>query len=342
MDDATGRVKGSEGRKRGTSAAVDVEPVDPSLPQETDERARELRVEIAETRGEMSETIEAIQERLTPSNIVANAKESVRNVTTEKVKQMANTAENAADRVMHNSFMDTVRENPIPAAMIGLGAAWLLMKGRSDSQNDYYYDDAGYRTAYDRMGTRGRYDWRTRTGGAGVPRYSSMDTEHYTADDSGGGVADTASNAASSARDMASNAASRASEYMDDAGYAVRRTTRRAQSSFDRVLRENPLALGAAATLIGAAIGMTIPATEAENEWMGEARDNVVERARGMASEAAERVQNAAEQVKDVAGKAVQSTRPEGATSRGNIGAPRQNTEGTRPDTAANKPGGSI
>ena len=341
MDDATGRVKGSGGRKRGTSAAADVEPVDPSLPQETDERARELRVEIAETRGEMSETIEAIQERLTPSNIVANAKESVRNVTTEKVKQMANTAENAADRVMHNSFMDTVRENPVPAAMIGIGAAWLLMKGRSDSQNDYYYDDAGYRTAYDRMGTRGRYDWRTRTGGAGVPRYSSMDTEDYT-DDAGGGVADVASNAASRAGDMASNMASRASEYVDDAGYAVRRTTRRAQSSFDRVLRENPLALGAAATLIGAAIGMTIPATEAENEWMGEARDNVVERARGMASEAAERVQNAAEQVKDVAGKAAQSTRPEGGASRGNMGTLRTNTEGARPDTGATKPGGSI
>jgi hypothetical protein len=322
MDDATGRVKDSGGRKRATGAAVDVEPVDPALPQETDERARELRVEIAETRGEMSETIEAIQERLTPSNIVANAKETVRNATTEKVKQMANTAENAADRVMHNSFMDTVRENPVPAAMIGIGAAWLLMKGRSDARNDYYYDDGGgYRTAYDRMGTRGRYDWRTRTGGASVPRYSSMESEDYTADEAGSGVADMASNAASRAGDMASNMASRASEYVDDAGYAVRRTTRRAQSSFDRVLRENPLALGAAATLIGAAIGMTIPATEAENEWMGEARDNVVERARGMASEAAERVQNAAEQVKDVAGKAAQSARP---------------------NTAATKPGGSI
>jgi hypothetical protein len=136
---------------------------------------------------------------------------------------------------------------------------------------------------------------------------------------------------------------------MDDAGYAVRRTTRRAQSSFDRVLRENPLALGAAATIIGAAIGMTIPATEAENEWMGEARDNVVERARGMASDAAERVQNAAEQVKDVASKTAQAARPEGGASRANTGGPMQNTGasrtetgGVRPDTSATRPGGSI
>ena len=74
MDDATGRLKGSGTRKRGTSAAADVKPVDSSLPPDTDERARELRVEIDETRGEMSETIEAIQERLKPSNVVASAK----------------------------------------------------------------------------------------------------------------------------------------------------------------------------------------------------------------------------------------------------------------------------
>lgn len=149
------------------------------------------------------------------------------------------------------------------------------------------------------MGTDGRNDWRTRTGGASVPRYSTMETYGY----------DQTTDAAGN---VVSDAASRASEYIDDARYAARRTTRRAQNSFDRVLRENPLALGAAATIIGAAIGMTVPATETENEWMGDARDSVVERARGVASEAAERVQNAAEQIKDVASRTAEAARPDG------------------------------
>lgn len=215
MDDSTGRVGA----------------IDPTLPAKTDARARELRAEIAETRDEMSETIEAIQDRLTPSNIVANATDSVRSAATEKVKQMANTAGDAADRMMNNTFMDSVRANPLPAAMIGIGAAWLLMKGRPREDDD-------------RKG------------------------------------------------------ASRASETVDEVRYAARRTARRAQFSFDRVLRENPLALGAAATLVGAAIGMTMPATETENELMGEARDSVVGRAREMASDAAERVSNVAEELK--------------------------------------------
>ena len=63
MDDATGRV----GRKRkttsttaGSTATTEPETADPTLPQEADARAREIREEIAQTRGEMSETIEAL------------------------------------------------------------------------------------------------------------------------------------------------------------------------------------------------------------------------------------------------------------------------------------------
>jgi hypothetical protein len=255
----------------------------------------------------MSETIEAIQERLSPSNIVASAKDSVRNATTEKVKQMANTAGDAAERVMNNTFMDTVRANPVPAAMIGIGAAWLLMKGRSESQP--YGSGRHLRGEnYDRTREYGdQYGWRT-AAGVSTYRYSPGDATGER--DTTGGISE-----------IASDAAARASDAAAEVRAAARRTTRRAQMSFDRVMRENPLALGAAATLIGAAIGMSMPATEAENELMGDARDTVVERARGMATEAADRVQNAAENVKDAASRAADSTRP---------------------DTPGRRPGGSV
>lgn len=283
MDDTTGRVGEKPARNRRPAAPRPASTAgDPALPQETDERARELRAEIAETRGAMTETIEAIQERLKPSTLMANASETVRTATTEKVKQMANTAGDAADRMMNNTVMDTVRDHPVPAAMIGIGAAWLIMKGRSESRR--YHDGRSlYGPGHDRSV---EYDWRERTAGA-TELYDTRNTEDR--------------DASSGISAAASDAASRASEYVNDARYAARRTGRRAQNTFDRVMRENPLALGAAATIVGAAIGMTIPATEAENEWMGDARDTVVDRAREMATDAAERVQNAAEQVKDVA-----------------------------------------
>lgn len=53
-------------------------------------------------------------------------------------------------------------------------------------------------------------------------------------------------------------------------------TARKAQNQMRRMLRENPLMVGAAAIVVGAAVGMALPETERENELMGEARDSVV------------------------------------------------------------------
>jgi ElaB/YqjD/DUF883 family membrane-anchored ribosome-binding protein len=289
MDDATGRVDRKRKTARSSAAAIERETIDPTLPKETDVRAREIREEIAQTRDNISETLGQIQDRLKPSTIVAEAGERVKSATTEKVKQMANTAEYAADRVVHNRFMDTVRENPWPVAMIGLGAAWLWMNGRSDSRRyptrRYAYRGDDYR--------RDEYDVDDGWGASTAPTrvvYSLGDEEGIEYGEVPG--------------DRRS-----ASDYIDEVRSRTRQTTRRAQNSVNRVLRENPLALGAAATLVGVAIGMSLPETEVENEWMGEARDTVVERAREMASNAAERVESAADQVKDVASRTLDATK---------------------------------
>jgi hypothetical protein len=63
------------------------------------------------------------------------------------------------------------------------------------------------------------------------------------------------------------------------------------------MVREYPLAVGAAALLIGASLGMVVPETDRENELMGEARDNALERAQEAASGAVDRVKDAAAEV---------------------------------------------
>jgi hypothetical protein len=267
MDDTTGRV----GARRDQD--------------ETEIRTQEIREEIAQTRIEMSETIEAIEERLRPSNLVAQAGETVRNAATEKVKDMANTAERAADRVMETSFAQTVRANPVPVAMIGIGTAWLLMKGRPDEASRWRRRGYGQSRELNAYETGGN-DWgREATA-------SVVGTTGY-ADYSG----------------AAAGEAARTAEF----GGEIRpyyRDTRRTVN-VERVMRDNPLLVGAAAALVGVAIGMSLPASETENRVMGEARDTVVDRAREAAGEAAEKVQevagkaaDAATQVRDAAKRA--------------------------------------
>ncbi|HTI37231.1 MAG TPA: hypothetical protein VL484_06720 [Vicinamibacterales bacterium] len=103
------------------------------------------------------------------------------------------------------------------------------------------------------------------------------------------------------ARGAMDDLSSRAQLAADSVRETTQRTTRRAQLKFEDVLQNNPLALGAAAALIGAVVGMSVPQTDAENEWMGDARDAVLDRAKELASTAADRVGDAAENMEKLA-----------------------------------------
>jgi ElaB/YqjD/DUF883 family membrane-anchored ribosome-binding protein len=231
MDDTTGRIA--------------ADPItDPSLPADVEVRAVEIRAEIADTRGEISETIDAIQERLTPAHLAQQAKDAA----TGKVKQMANRAGNKADLIL-------------PISLIGVGTAWLLSKRRSHDWND---DD---RWAYDRETGYGRR--------AAYGDYEAVGTRGTFGNSRG-----TYENSSGTMENLTSQARETADEVRD----AARRTTRKAQVQFQDVLDNNPLMLGAAAALIGAVVGMSMPSTDVENEWMGEARDAVVDQAKDMAS----------------------------------------------------------
>ena len=252
----------------------------------TDRRTRKIRAEIEQTREDMSETIDAIQEKLRPGNIVNEAKERVKSATTERVRQMADsaseTAQNAYEQTkqMAGELADGARGTAIPAAMIGVGLAWLLFDRyrRSDRNADYRrWRSTPYRTPeyYESN------DYSRSTPAA----YGSPYEERGERSDYGG------------VRAGARNATSGLSETAADLRERTVRTGRRARNQFQRLLHENPLMVGAAAVVVGAAIGMALPETERENEWLGETRDNVVDRAQDVARNAATRAQEAAGEV---------------------------------------------
>ena len=61
-----------------------------------EERTREIRAEIAQTREEMSETVNAIQDRLRPGNIASNAAESVKSTVSNAAGNVKSTVRNVA------------------------------------------------------------------------------------------------------------------------------------------------------------------------------------------------------------------------------------------------------
>ena len=115
--------------------------------EHTSESPEVLRARVERTRAEVKETMTTIQARLSPARL----KQDVRDATVGKVEDMAQSARYTAQQLKGN-MMDTISQNPVPVALIGLGVAWLF-KARSDNAR---YDDLpdysrslAYRNPYD-------------------------------------------------------------------------------------------------------------------------------------------------------------------------------------------------
>jgi ElaB/YqjD/DUF883 family membrane-anchored ribosome-binding protein len=277
--------------------AADTRPTYQGTADQPTRRTEEIRSEIEQTRAEMNETIDAIQERLRPSNIVSNAKDTVRDATVGRVKSMAHTARErfAGNRREWqgdgNGVIDRIRENPVPAAIAAASIAWIAFSRRRPRYSTAIYGS-------------------TRAGQPFIEEtVISEDIDDVT--ELGPYGTDAAHESRRSVRHAANDVAGRAQSMVRDASGRVRYATSGAGTRLQRFVRDNPLAAGAMAAAVGATIGMALPETRRENELMGEARDTLVDRAQDAARGAAERVQDTAERVREVASDAAQSVKTE-------------------------------
>lgn len=227
-----------------------------------------LKAQIEETRNQMGETIEALQEKLSYSNIseqvsahVNNAIESAKNsVYDATVGKAAGLMKNINEGISQTRVVRTARNNPFPFILIGLGTGLLIYRTYTSDRN----------RGFDR--TRAQGLKRSSGGetamisdgdGESLGRLSSAVSSAYE------GVSWAVDSAYTGSRYLANRAYSRTGEY-----------GQLAQETYDRNLEENPLAVGAAAFAIGAFVGFAIPSTRYEGELMGEAREGLLRKAR--------------------------------------------------------------
>jgi hypothetical protein len=273
--DAAGNYRSAhldDGRTTPPAATgVGFDPPAPAPPA-PEQRTREIRAEIAQTREDLSETVNAIQDRLSPRNIASNAADSVKQAASDTARDIAE-----SDSVQY------VRSNPVPTAMVGIGIAglaWLFLAGRDASDYSRSYAARGRRrmagSAYDPY-----YPDERASSGAASARSNRS---------SAFGGADPYGRRGAGASDFAS----RGSAMAADLGREARVTTRRVQSRLQQTWNESPLLMGAAAAVVGAMVGMAVPETERENEWLGETRDSMVEEVQQTVRETVSKVQDAA------------------------------------------------
>lgn len=229
---------------------------------DADKDPETLEREINQTRSQMSQTLDALERKLSPGQLI----DQCLNIFGKNGAELA------------QNFATTVKQNPVPLALTAIGIMWMMVSpGRSEPvriYDDRYDDtsdrDAGYTShAMDKLkGTAETI--KAKATAARGKLMNSKDTMIET-------VSDASSSAAGAAEDQ----------------------VRRARQGFHTLLEEQPLIVGALGVAIGAAIGALLPATEQEDRLLGEVRDQTVSKVQEITSDTYDQVRKTVRQVSE-------------------------------------------
>jgi len=177
---------------------------------------------------------------------------------------------------------DAARNNPISAALIGMGAVWLFA---SRSQRGA---ELIKRSGIDRLPDAARDAWA----GASSNIRETADEATDTVRRHGGRAVDQMTEAGKrlvqSASESVDDLPDRAADLVDDA-----------RDSLTQLFKSQPLAIGAMGLAIGAAIAAAFPTTETEAEYLGDTSEFIKQKAGELAGEKVERIVEVGEKVAD-------------------------------------------
>jgi hypothetical protein len=274
-------------------------------------RTDQIESDIERTRAEVSSTIDAIQSKLTPGQMVDQA-----------VQYMRGTGPGEFGM----NLGESIKQNPIPVALIGLGVAWLMVGGQRSSSagrnwSDDDYDDWRRESLRASAGPRPESWSDARTADEDAGDEGMLHRAASAASEAGSRVKETLSDAASSVADRArsvkdtlsgtaSEVADRTRERLSGMTRSARRGTgelmhrpqvERMRNRAMGLIDEQPMLLAAVGVAIGAAIGAALPSTRREDQVLGGMRDELVEGAIDTAREQAETVKASAQRVAQTA-----------------------------------------
>ncbi len=220
----------------------------------------DLQTEFHEAKAALSAEFLEAKERMIASakTDISDAKTAFREATIGKVETMVHSTQDSV-RSASRSLMTTIKENPVPTALVGIGLIWMFASSRSKHH-------AGGRV------TDGA-NWMGRDASSAAHAASGALSRATHA--AGETIEGAASKVKASASEAARGATRGISDFAEEAGATGRRLGHRAESLFE----ERPVAVGAAILVAGALVGMAIPITRKETEWMGDARHTLSERA---------------------------------------------------------------
>lgn len=285
----------------------------------------QLREDIARTRSAISQDMAALGEKLNPEHLKENAKEVLthaKDSAREGAKDLVRDAKEAAvdslrhakdqaiesisesvhelgqrARVAGHGVQDFVATHAVPLSLAGVGLGWLLISlshQRKLQQPGYVQTRRGQlereRSSMDTM--------RERTGDVSQRAAHAL---HDGRDRLAEKVHDAEEKFSERAGELRSKVVRGAEHLGDEAaqwGHRAYDGLGRAGTHAIEVSGRNPLATGLLALAAGVTVGMLLPSTRRENQWLGETRDRWLHDAQRSASELKESVEHGAAELR--------------------------------------------
>lgn len=254
----------------------------------------EIERDLSDTRRHLETTLDALQDRMSPGSLFEDALDYVRR----------------DGGAFGRNFIETVRDNPMPATLLTVGLGWMMMSGRNGHAHQRY-------GALVPAGERHTHDVHAQSGPsmgdrAGQAAHAASDTTHAAKDrlremgqslrgqqeaashstsEATRGMADSARHGMDSARASAGAAMDYTRDAVGGMGERMRRvgsSSRDAGRSVTGFFEENPLAMGIMAVAAGAALAAFLPRSRTEDETLGPLRERAMEQGRAQASHLAD------------------------------------------------------
>lgn len=249
--------------------------------------SREIQKDIREARGDMDQTLDSLNDRLSPRSLINGLMDWFENRDGSGHHDMSRKPKQLARFVM---------DNPVPALLTGIGVAWLIAESQSDDDEP---DFDQFRLEYEPDGdtaTTGE-KLKDKLGDASDAISSAVSSTRDKFSDAKDHVAargERAKNAIKSGTARGRRSASHMSDHLQE-GYA------KAEVRIKDAVEEYPLGIGAGFVGLGLLAGLLLPRSEAEDEWFGESADDLKDAVTDKGEELLERGKEVAGRVADEA-----------------------------------------
>ena len=250
---------------------------------DSEKSPRELEREAARARYEVEHTLEALERRFSPGELLDQGLRMLRR--------------NGGSE-LGRSLADQVRNNPLPTLLTGLGVTWLMAAPNRPPIEQPSPGGSGF----------GRFkESVSRAASAASGAASRASSAASSARGSAGQAAGRAQAAGQQGRAAAGDAAHRAADLGRGMANVSRSGAQHAWEGYEYLRREQPLVLGALAVAAGAVIGGLLPRSETEDRYMGEYSDEASQRLKEEAAHKAEQAKETAAGAAEAATDEVES-----------------------------------